>query len=67
MNELRDFGDKRTVVVYTDDRQFANRLMARKRCLKSIPYEQGDKLVGLDFYFPKSERKNLIRMGVEEC
>ena len=65
MTELREFGDGKTVVVYTNDREIATKLGNRKKCFKIIPYEQdqGKKvaLVGIDFYFPKRETKALLR------
>lgn len=64
--ELRDFGDKATVVVFTDEQSMAERLRDRKNCLKSIAYEQDQfskkkvAPVGWDFYFPKKEAPKLL-------
>ena len=66
MTELRDFGDGATIVLYTDERELATKLGNRKNCLKVIPYTQeqrkGEILVGIDYYFPKRERKALERL-----
>jgi len=67
--ELRDFGDKRTVVVFTDENRIVSRLRDRKSLIKAIPYEQEQyskkriALVGWDFYFPQSEKKRLLKLG----
>ena len=65
MTELRDFGDGKTVVVYSEDRATATKLGNKKRCFKIVPYEQTQKnkvvLVGVDYYFPKSEKRTLLR------
>ena len=69
MVELRDYGDNKTIVVYTDEQKVAQKLRQRKSCLKIIPYEQEQYskkrvvLVGLDFYFPKSAKKGLMRLA----
>ena len=60
--EIRDFGDKKTIVVYTNDRQIANRIQGWKECFKVVTYEQEQfsrkrvALVGLDLYLPKKLR-----------
>jgi len=65
--EIRQFGDNRTIVVYTDNRQIASRLETYKDCFKIVPYEQEqyskkrDTLVGVDFYFPKRIMRRLER------
>ena len=72
---IRDFGDKKTIVVHTDERELATRLMNRKDCLKVVPYEQEQysqkrvTLVGLDLYFSKKIRQRIekiIRSGSPE-
>lgn len=59
MIELRDF-DKKTIVVYTDDRQVANALMGWREFIKQVPYaqQQGatEVLIGVDVYLPKTPR-----------
>jgi len=65
--EIRDFGDGKTVVVYTNDRATATKLGNYKSCFKIIPYEQVQysnkkvALVGVDYYFPKRQLKSLCR------
>ena len=67
MIELRDFGDKKTIVAFTDDNKIANKLREYKNCFKMVPYEQEQKgkivIVGIDFYFPKSSAKRLSRVS----
>lgn len=66
--ELRDYGDRQTVVVFTNDQQTAEKLRNRKTCFKTVPYEQEqyrkkrNQLVGYDFYFPRREKKALLRL-----
>ncbi len=60
VTELRDF-DTNTIVLYTDDRQVANKVEAWRECFKVITYEQEQyskkrvALIGLDFYLPKTK------------
>ena len=65
MTELREFGDGKTVVLWTDNREIANKVGKRKNCYKIISYEQDLRnkvaLVGIDFYFPKRETKALLK------
>ena len=67
VTELRDLGDKKTVVVYTDERETINKLRARRNCFKINTYEQQQNkdtvTVGFDFYFPKSESKALLKLA----
>jgi len=55
--EIRDFGDKKTIVVFTDDNSVFGNLRDSRKCLKVIPYEQEQsrkvRMVGADLYFPK--------------
>lgn len=66
--KLRNFGDGKTVVVHTQDRELANRLMKRKDCLHVVPYEQEQysqrrvALVGLDLYFPAKSKRQLEKI-----
>jgi len=68
MIEIRDFGDKKTVVAYTDEGKIASKLRTRSKLIKIVPYEQEQyskgkvATVGFDFYFPKSLKKSLSRM-----
>ena len=67
VTELRDFGDKETIVVYTNDNQMYHNLSRRKKCFKIIPYTQEPKgketIVGYDLYFPKAEKQSLLKLG----
>jgi hypothetical protein len=61
VTELRDLGDNRTVVVYTNDNQIYKKLRDSVEPIKIVPYEQeqGGKIVmvGVDIYFLKEYRK----------
>lgn len=61
VTELRDLGDKRTVVVYTNDNQVYKKLRDAVEPIKIVPYEQEQVgkivMVGVDIYFPKEYRK----------
>ena len=63
--ELRDCGDN--VVVYTNEQQAAMKLRDRKSLIQPVPYTQfqqrrgTDVLVGWDFYFPRREKRVLLR------
>lgn len=63
MNEIRDFGDKKTIVLYTDENKVYQRLKQSVKCFKVIPYEQGQYskrgvvMVGVDLYFHKKYQK----------
>ena len=65
--EIRDFGDKKTIVVYTDNREVATSLGKYKSCFKIVPYKQEQfskkkvALAGMDYYFPKKQLKGLLR------
>ena len=62
--ELRDFGDGRTVVVYTTDNQMATKLRSYVDCFKVVDYEQeqkkGIRVVAKDFYFPRRKKRKLL-------
>lgn len=51
--EVRDFGDRKTLVVYTEDNQVYRRFKQWKSCQQVIPYYQNGRVVGTDLYFPK--------------
>ncbi|MFC1985192.1 hypothetical protein ACFLT4_02985 [Chloroflexota bacterium] len=57
MIEIRDYGDKQTLVVYTDQNDIYRKLEKSARCTKVIHYHQQqngkEKMVGVDLYFPK--------------
>jgi hypothetical protein len=59
--ELRNLGDGRTVLLYTNDNRVYRRLRDSGKLVKVVPYEQeqGGKvaMVGVDVYFPKEYRK----------
>ena len=61
VTELRSLGDKRTVVVYTNDNQVYRKLQDSTKPIKVILYEQEQRgkkaIVGADFYFPEEYRK----------
>ena len=67
MNEIREFGDGKTIVLYSDNRQLITRLSNSAKCFKTIPYEQEQPskkriaLIGADLYFPKRLRPWLER------
>lgn len=66
--EIRDYGDARTIVVYANDRQIANRIRNWKECFKIIKYEQEQfskkrvALVGLDLYLPKRLERRVRKL-----
>jgi hypothetical protein len=61
VTELRDLGDNRTLVLYTNDSWVYRKLRDSARLIKIVPYEQeqGGKVavLGVDLYFPKEYRK----------
>ena len=61
MTELRNLGDNRTIVLYTNDNPVYRNLRDSGKPIKIVPYEQerGGKVavVGVDIYFPKEYRK----------
>lgn len=69
MTEIRDLGDGKAVVLYTNDTKIWRAFRDLSKCFKSVRYEQeqkgNDKLVGVDLYFPKKYQKWLERkLGV---
>jgi len=54
---IRDYGDKRSLVVYTDQNDIYHKLVKSTKCANVIPYYQEKngklKMVGIDLYFPK--------------
>ena len=65
VTEIRDYGDNRTIVVYTNENTVASNLKARKQLLKEIEYCQdtkhGIRCVGEDFYFPKRQLRSICK------
>jgi hypothetical protein len=63
VTELRNLGDNRTVVLYTNDNRVYRKIRDSIKPIKIVPYEQeqGAKIVmvGVDIYFPKKYRKQL--------
>lgn len=61
MTEIRNLGDNRTVVLYTNDNPVYRKIRDSVKPIKIVPYEQeqGAKIVmvGVDIYFPKEYRK----------
>ncbi len=55
--ELRDFGDNKTVVLYTNDNRVYRQLRESTKLIKIVQYEQEQRgklaLVAVDLYFPK--------------
>ncbi len=62
MNELRDFGDGKTMVLFSDDKKVVEKVSGWKECNKCVAYEQEQYskkkvgLVGWDMYLPKNRR-----------
>lgn len=61
VTELRDLGDHRTVVLYTNDNRVYRKIRDSIKPIKTVPYEQEQRakivMVGVDIYFPKEYRK----------
>lgn len=69
VTEIRDYGNGRTIVLYTNENAVFQRFRDSAKCLRVIPYEQDQKkkvaLVGVDLYFNKKYRNWLEkRIGV---
>jgi len=56
---IRDFGDGRTIVVYTEDDGLRNQLERLDGCQLVVPYQFGSRTVGADLYFPKEARREI--------
>ena len=70
MTELRNLGDGRTIVLYTNDNRVYRKVLESVKPIKVVPYEQeqGGKvvMVGVDLYFTKEYRKWLRKnIGVD--
>lgn len=63
VTSVRDYGDNQTVVVYTDERSMVDKLRNRKDCINIVRYESGSITVGFDFYFPKSKKRQLLKLA----
>ena len=68
--ELRDFGDNKTIVLYTNDNRVYRQLQDSTKLIKIVPYEQEQRgklaLIAADLYFPKEYRKWLEKnIGVD--
>ena len=59
--ELRDFGDNKTVVLYTNDNRVYRQFRDSAKLIRIVPYEQEQRgklaLVAVDLYFLKECRK----------
>ena len=60
MIEIRDSGDKQSLVVHTNENGIYQKLEKSTKCFNVIPYYQQQngklKMVGVDLYFPKKYR-----------
>lgn len=70
MTEIRDYGDKKTIVVYTKDNAVLRKLREWKSCQKVVFYEvwrncdpRNAVNVAVDLYFDKKE-ENQIRKAL---
>ena len=68
--ELRDFGDNKTIVLYTNDNRVYRQLQDSTKLIKIVPYEQEQRgklaLIAVDVYLPKEYRKLLKKnIGVD--
>jgi len=67
VTEIREYGDKETVVLYTEDDLIYTTL--REKAQKEVPYEvwkganPGSKrLIGIDLYFPRTSKGSVKRV-----
>ena len=67
--EIRDYGDKKTIVVYTDDNTVLRKLREWKSCQKVVFYEVWENCdprnavkVAVDLYFDKKEENHIGRV-----
>ena len=70
VTELRDLGDNRTLVLYTNDNRVYRQLQDSTKLIKIVPYEQEQRgklaLIAVDVYLPKEYRKWLKKnIGVD--
>ena len=68
--ELRDFGDNKTIVLYTNDNRVYRQFRDSAKLIRIVPYEQEQRgklaLVAVDLYFPKECREWLKKnIGVQ--
>ena len=63
--EIRDYGDREMIVVYTDNNVTASKLKDRKALIKEVEYlrdtKNGIRCVAKDFYFPKKQLRSICR------
>lgn len=61
VTELRNLGDNRTIVLYTNDNQVHRKVRDQASPIKTVPYEKEQRgktvMVGVDVYFRKGHRK----------
>jgi hypothetical protein len=59
--ELRNLGDNRTIVLYTNDNRVYRKVLESAKPIKIVPYEQEQggrvTVLGVDLYFPNEYRK----------
>jgi len=60
MIEIRDYVDKDSLVVHTNEFDTFRRLGKSSRCTRVIRYFQREGIVGADLYFPRRHKKWLL-------
>jgi len=63
VTEIRDFGDGKSIVLYTEDNSVYRHLKGWKSCRQVVPYSQNGRVIAVDLQFPK-EAKDHIRKAV---
>ena len=67
VTELRDYGNRKTLVLYTDDNTVYRNLKHSTKVIRTTPYtkEQNgrDITVGYDLYFDRKHRDWLTRLA----
>ena len=58
--EMRTTGERLTI--YTDDNQVYRRFRQGLRPFSEIRYFQQDRLVGIDLYFDRKQRRSVMRI-----
>ena len=65
VNEIRDYGDGKTIVLYTNENVVYRKLRDSTKVIKSVHYSQEQKhrwvMVGCDLYFAKKHHSWLQR------
>jgi len=63
--EIRDLGDGKQVVVYTENDALYNALKKEKEFIKEVPYSKGiipSSIGAVDLYFPKAAKARLLKI-----